>query len=320
MSNIIQMVQDLQKDKSAAGRFSRHAANKEIKFREECEFALEIVKNSSQLQKCTQESVMASIMEVATLGLSLSKTNSYAYLTPRKNKRWIDNREQYVWECVLVPGYRGLLKLGTDGGGISHVVADVVYEKDFIQYEQGTSPTLIHRPHIFGDRGRKIGSYCVTTLANGEKQVTFMTAEEIEAVKAKSDNTESAYSPWKWMEGEMWKKCPIRRAYKTWPRSVVTPQIERAIDLLNQHEGIIEHRVNEKPMVETIGEEQVRLLELVPVDFEIPVAPALNKVLQAYGVQTLAALPADRFSEAKQRLEKLCEAQRQKLTEKGVAQ
>lgn len=304
-------------DKRLRSRFSNYAKGTGLRFAEECQHAKEIILASEKLQLCDPDSVFNAILNVAMTGLSLNKTNAEAYLTPRLCKTIVDGKEIKRWQCVLIPGYRGLIKLANKSGAVINVDADVVYEKDTFDLETGTSPKLKHKPFIFGPRGNKLLAYCVTTLANGQKSITYMTAEEIAKVQAAAETQMVWKGPF---QDEMWKKSAIRRAYKTWPRAMQDDQrLRNSVELLNEYEGIVHPRTAEGPVVESITEEQVQALELVASDFGLPVGTGLSKVLEAYGVQTPASLPADRFGEAKTRLQHYCENVAEKRKETSHA-
>lgn len=310
MNGMIDLDQ-IQKDRSLSGKFSR-TAGKAVRFREECEFARQIVMDNKDLQLCTPDSMKSALLTVAALGLSVNRVSQYAYLTPRnicveRN----DQGKATRWEkqVVLIPGYRGLLKLADDSGAISHISAECVYERDFFDLELGSSPKLTHKPFIMGNRGAILGAYCVTTLPGGDKQITWVPEEDLLKIRAAAETTKV----WDKWPDRMRIKSAIRRAYTQWPKALHTPAMNHAMDLLNSYEG---EKVESEKDVEPITDEQVKALELIGADFGFDMGYGLDRVLKAYGVQTPASLPADVYTEAKGRLSSFCEAAQAKRQEK----
>ncbi len=84
----------------------------------EISFALQALNKNSYLRSCSRESILTSVLNSAQVGLTLNPVSKEAYLVPHKG------------ECVLYPGYGGLIKLIVDAGAVSHIVANVVYEMD----------------------------------------------------------------------------------------------------------------------------------------------------------------------------------------------
>lgn len=297
--------------KKTRNHFITVSRGKEVRFRDECEFAKTLIHDSPRLQQCTQPSLFRELLQVAHVGLTLNKVKAHAYLTPRRIK--IDNGpgQKPSWEnqVVMIPGYRGLVHLATKpGGALSHLHANVVFEGEQFEYIDGTSPSLTHTPNMMlkPDPQKAIGAYCVATLRNGGKVITVMRRDEIELCRQASEGKDSSYSPWKQHWQEMWKKSVIRRAAKTWPDSVLTDEVSQALAIMDQHDptesGI-------KPRTEVITEDQALELQLIPSDFEVPGERAISKVLEHYGVTALEMLPAKKFDEAKTKLNTFCEKQ-----------
>lgn len=289
--------------KKYSKNFTIASRGKEVRFRDECEFAKNIVNDSPILQRCTKESLFRELVMVAHVGLTLNKVKAHAYLTPRK----IKTDAGYEWQVVMIPGYRGLIHLATkEGGSVSHINANIVFEGEDFEFIDGTSPSLTHKPNPFIDpaKAKPIGAYCVTTLRSGMKMITFMRADEIMLCRQSSESKNSDYSPWKKHWQEMWKKSVIRRAAKTWPDSVMTGDVVKAIQIMDEHdptEGAI------KPKVETITEKQAEELALIPLDYGLDVAPTLSKIFESYNVGSLKQLPAEKLGEVQDRLRNYCE-------------
>lgn len=198
----------------------------------EAGFAWQAMKKNDYLAKCSTDSIKTSVYNLALTGLTLNPALAYAYLVPRK----LNKNDKYP-QCVLDISYRGLVKLATDSGGIKSVHGSGVYENDFFDAQEGTTPFIEHRPLYFGDRGNFIGAYVVATLPDGSKKHTIMSKNDIEKVRAVSQM--KGGGPWaKWYE-EMAIKTVIKRARKLWPHS---DKLATAVEILNQGEGFEDYQ------------------------------------------------------------------------------
>src|SRR5262245_34215703 len=71
--------------------------------------ALTAVSRSPQLQKCTPATIAGCVVQASILGLEPDGVLGEAYLVPFWNKKAGGGKGSY--ECQLIPGYQGLLKL-----------------------------------------------------------------------------------------------------------------------------------------------------------------------------------------------------------------
>jgi recombination protein RecT len=223
MSNIVKQPRDIVA--SAKARFMAVENNK-LDFQREAGFALQILQKNTYLAKCNPSSIQNAIVNCALTGLTLNPVLKLAYLVPRKG------------ECILDPSYMGLIKVLTDAGSVKNIYAEVVYENDFFFMQKGTAPKIDHRPEMGAERGRKIGVYAVAFLHNGGYQFEFMQADEVNAIKKRSEMGQKDQGSWKTDEGEMWRKTVVRRLYKYLPKSEVSDAVVNALNLDNQSSGI----------------------------------------------------------------------------------
>jgi|SaaInlLV_10m_DNA_2_1039722.scaffolds.fasta_scaffold27469_1 recombination protein RecT len=203
-----------------------------VTFKKESFFALDLLSKNDFLMKVAiqkPQSVQAAIMNVASIGLSLNPASSHCYLLPRKGQVCLDI------------SYRGLLKLATDAGSISFVVAEVVFKNDdFIDNGIGERPT--HKRDSFSnDRGEIVGAYCTAKTNEGDFLTTVMSIKDIYEIRNKSEAYKRKSGPWAVAgssdEREMIKKTVIKRAAKTWPASDRTKRLDEAILVANESEG-----------------------------------------------------------------------------------
>lgn len=175
------------------------------------------------LLRCTQASLIESIMRAAELGLDLSGTLGEAYIVPFKNKVTSKDpvtkmvREVYLDQAQMIPGYRGLAKLARQSGEIRRIEAEVVHEKDLFEYQKGTSFICNYKPHLGDDRGRAIGAYALVEFKDGGIQADFMTRGDVEKVRAIAKSKDSP--AWRNHWDEMAKKTVFRRLSKWLPLS-----------------------------------------------------------------------------------------------------
>lgn len=195
-----------------------------LSFDTEVRFALAALvdgPSAEYMQKCSIESILNALTNVAVVGLTINPAMKLAYLVPRDGK------------VVLDISYIGLIKLATDTGSILAAKAELVYENDLFEYK-GPFEKPVHKLNPFkrAERGELVGVYIIAKLHTGFDQIDTLDMEEINKIR---DKSKAKSGPWKdWFE-EMVKKTGIKRAAKLWPR---TEQLSMAEDILNEHEGI----------------------------------------------------------------------------------
>lgn len=157
------------------------------------------------LLNCTQSSVLETINRAGELGLDLSGTLGEAYPVPYGN------------QCQLIIGYRGLAKLARQSGEVATISSDVVCKNDRFTFRKGGNAVCEWEPPLQGDRGEVIGAFAHVQFKDGTQQFDYMTASEIEKVRARSRSGKSG--PWQTDWNEMAKKTVFRRLAKWLPLS-----------------------------------------------------------------------------------------------------
>lgn len=200
-----------------------------ITFNNEASYALQALQNNEYLLETAMGnkiSLRNAFLNISSIGLSLNPTLSESYLVPREKKIFLDI------------SYQGLITLATRSGAIEWVQADIVYKNDDFKITGfGEKPHHTYNP-FSSERGEKCGCYCVAKLPSNDYLVCNMTTSEIQDIRLASKSQNSAYSPWNKFETEMWKKCVIKRAFKTWPKIQELSYFQEAIAIINEHEGI----------------------------------------------------------------------------------
>jgi phage RecT family recombinase len=211
-----------------------------LQWESECHFAKQLItKNDYVLEtaKNNQASLAYAIQNVSAIGITLNPALAHAYLVPRGGAICLDI------------SWKGLVKMATDAGAIEWAKAVLVYEGDTFEWN-GPAEAPTHKADVFkADRidakdplKNLKGGYCLAKLTGGGYMVDTMTAAEILEVK---NSSKAKDGPWKgsWA-GEMAKKTLVKRASKSWPQSAGRERLDRAIEILNEHEGLEEAPVN----------------------------------------------------------------------------
>jgi len=164
------------------------------------------VAREPNLLRCTPQSIVVAVQDLAELGLVAGGPGREAYLVPYGDK------------CTPIVGYLGLLKLAHQSMAIKSIVANVVYERDEFDYLEGSNPWLTHKPAVFAeDRGAILGAYALAVLVSGGVQFEIMSLAALYAIRDRSRAKNSG--PWRTDETEMMRKTVVRRLYKYLPKS-----------------------------------------------------------------------------------------------------
>lgn len=99
--------------------------------------ALTAFSTNPALQECSMQSIAASIMVAAQLGLEPG-VNGHGYLIPYKNT------------CTFVPGWKGLVDLVSRSGRAT-VWTGAVFDGDAFEYQLGDAPYCRHTPSDSAD-------------------------------------------------------------------------------------------------------------------------------------------------------------------------
>ncbi len=191
--------------------------------------ALVAVSKNELLMKCSQTSILQSVMTAAQLGLDCGGALGSAYLVP-----FFDNKKG-GYECQLVVGYRGLIDLARRSGQIVSIEARIVYQNDTFDLDYSIDGAkLVHKPCLDGEPGEMRLVYAVGTLKDGGHQFEVMTRAQIEKIRMLSQTGKKNFGPWRDHFDEMARKTVVKRLAKYLPISV---ELSDAIDADNKVEG-----------------------------------------------------------------------------------
>jgi recombination protein RecT len=191
--------------------------------------AMTCVLQTPKLLECDQTSLAGAIITCAQLGLEPDPTLAHVHLVPFRNRR------RGTYEVVVIPGYRGLMKLARNSGDIATIDAHVVHQKDTFRYAYGLKPQLHHVPYQGADDpGPATHYYAVATWKTGSGQFVVMTRAQVEAHRDRFAKNVDEESPWRTDFDAMASKTCIRQLAKFLPASV---ELQRAAALDEQAEA-----------------------------------------------------------------------------------
>lgn len=190
--------------------------------------ALMEVSASESLKRCEPVSIARAVVQAAALGLNVGGLMGEAYLVPYKGK------------CTLIPGYKGLVKLATQGLAMVSAEARLVYKDDLFDVEYGTQPRIVHKPNLTSENRKDediLYGYFVARLRDGSQHFEVMTRAEVEKRRASSKAKDDG--PWVTWYPEQFRKTVVRYGVKLIPASSDAEAYERmnaAIELDNRYD------------------------------------------------------------------------------------
>ena len=182
--------------------------------------ALVEFRRTPALQGCAPESVVASVLDCARLGLKPGPLG-HVYFVP------------YGKECQLIIGYRGLIALALRSGDIAAVEAHPVFASEVFAVELGSEPKITHTPDYTVPRAPQnvVAVYAIAHRKDGRSIFDVMTRAEIEAIRNRS---KARGGPWSTDWIEMARKTVVKRAAKYWD---VGAELAEAIAIDNAATG-----------------------------------------------------------------------------------
>lgn len=200
---------------------------------------LSAVSGNKLLMQCDQLSVAACIVQASILGLEPNAALGEAYLIPFWNKKADKpGGGKGAYQCQLMIGYKGLVKLARNSGQLSTVDAQPVYGNDTFEFQKGSDTWWRHTWNLTGERGPILGYWAGFKLKDGSSNFEYWTVQQIEEHRDKYST--GAYNqdnklqgPWKDSPDWMFRKTPLRQVLKLAPQSV---ELQTALSLDERHE------------------------------------------------------------------------------------
>lgn len=176
------------------------------------------------LLKCTEESILGSLIEAAKLGLEPDTGAQLCHLIPYKGK------------CTLQMGFRGLMHLAQRAHGkLLEFGSAVVYANDEFEHVD-FPPKLHHKALRTGDRGAYVAAYAFAGFPDGRRVFRVCYADEILKIKSSAVSRANGRPiPWTNPDHEpaMWEKTVLKRLCKflPLPESTYAEAVGRAVML-----------------------------------------------------------------------------------------
>lgn len=181
--------------------------------------ALSAVSGNHLLMQCRPISLAACVVQSSILGLEPNSLLGEAYLIPF----W--NSKANAYDCQLMPGYMGLVKLARNSGQVSVLDAQPVYANDEFEFEKGSECWWRHKWSRTGERGELQGFWAGYVLKDGSKNFEYMTVPQIDRHRDKF--SKGAYNkagklqgPWADAPDWMYRKTVLKLLIKLMPKSV----------------------------------------------------------------------------------------------------
>lgn len=172
-----------------------------------------VIRYNPAIAKCTQDSLLAAIVQSAQLGLE-PNVLGHCWFVP------------YGGKVQFQIGYKGWMELVDRSRRAVILSCEPVYQNDEFKITYGTNPTISHNPAA-SNRGEMIGAYATALHLSANKVLfKYMTVSEINRLRDLSPSAGSEFSPWKKFYMEMALTKPLKALCKMLPKSV---ELERAI-------------------------------------------------------------------------------------------
>ena len=223
-------------------------ASKVMKAEDLIRMALMAVSRNPDIAKCSQASIVRSLLDAAELGIQPGGAMGRGYLIPRKNKH------NGQLECCFDPGWRGLIDVARRSGQIARIESHVVYEKDKFRVVYGVESKIEHEPVLSGARGKIVAAYAVAFFKDDTYQAEVLLEEDINKIRASSA---SKNGPWAQWYDEMARKSAVRRLAKYLP---FDPLLEKAlekateVDIEADGEAVLDEPVISQPKAQALAD------------------------------------------------------------------
>lgn len=194
---------------------------------QECNFAMQAMLKTPYLIGCARnhpDEFVSALNNVLLTGMTLNPTLSVAYLVP------------YKGVVQMQTSYMGKKSYAINTGLCKDIECSLVFKGEEFEISKGTNPSIKHIPTPWGERNIEtlLGGYYVITYTSGKMAFDTMSKEEIESIKKRSPSVGAGkQSPWDTDYMEMAKKTLINRAYKHLPKLGMSPEAQKALEIIS---------------------------------------------------------------------------------------
>jgi recombination protein RecT len=178
--------------------------------------ALTAVRMTKNLDKCEASSVLGALMTCAQLGLRPGVLG-HAWVLP-----FWDNKNK-GYKAQLVIGYQGYIDLAHRSPKVASIIARTAYEGDAFEVDYGIADTIVHKPNLFGERGKPVAYYAVVKYVSGG--YAFFVMSHADMLQYRDENATAKnrdgkiFGPWIDNFEGMAQKTTIRQLAKYMPKS-----------------------------------------------------------------------------------------------------
>jgi phage RecT family recombinase len=280
--------------------FNRVRVSDNQNWRIEQAYAMEMIRDSKSLQACTPESIGRSLVDLGSMGLSLSPAKKEAYLIP------------YKGNCTASVSYMGMEQIAYRTGMVEGIQTGVVREHD--EFREWADDQGKHIEHtVSSRRGEITHSYCIAWLTSGRTLIEVMDQEALRACRDAAAFKNDGNIPFTWkgkFREEMYKKCALRRGWKHWPK-VTNPQLVQMLEAVERTDPM-DFREDKAKVVNESGAKidvqgQTSTLIDMALDAGYPesgIDRQLQGLAAGMGYDNIRAIPANEFERAVSLMEK----------------
>lgn len=205
---------------------------------QECNFAMQAMLKNTYLINCAKghpDEFVSALNNVLLTGMTLNPTLNVAYLVP------------YKGVVQMQTSYMGKKSYAVNTGLCKDIECSLVFKGEEFSISKGTNPSIRHTPNPWVKRTAEslLGGYYVITYSTGKVAFDTMSKDEIEDIKKRSPSVGSGkQSPWDTDYFEMAKKTLINRAYKQIPKLGMSPEAQKALDIISGLDEQVAHDSN----------------------------------------------------------------------------
>lgn len=178
------------------------------------------------LIQCDKKSIIMCLMTVLQMGLSPDTNLGHAFF----DASFDENTR--VWNCNVIIGYKGLLKLAYQSSLVKNVTCKAVYEGDNFSYSYGLVPELSHRRSEGLKQKTITHFYAIVYLNSGGYIYEVMELSEVLEIRNNTKSYQQAEDKtatfWELFFEDMGCKTALRKVFKYTPLST---EIEIAVKL-----------------------------------------------------------------------------------------
>ena len=212
-----------------------------------------------ELQRCTPESLLMAVVEMAEHGLDPSGTNE-CFLIPYDEK---DQHGRVIRTVAQMQvGYVGHMKLARSHPEVVDIWADEVCENDDYEFHGKNAKPHHAHPKKFAPRGRYIGYYAVAMLIGERYRAIEMSVEEIKA-HAQHFSMNANRKVWAEYKGGGFRGMAIKTVIKKLCNPREIPMSVRVAQIMERQEvsAIIEGELAEETKAVLAREAQKSIVE-----------------------------------------------------------